>query len=95
MPKSTWKGRIELVKACKFDDVIRSWVWTRSSGESLEDYKRMTAAHARDRKELRSVKNLFVAGKFDEARRRADYLDTIVRDRIPSAVWDVLYAEQV
>jgi hypothetical protein len=54
------------------------------------DYKdvNLNKAYTKDRKELRKVYNLIKIGKITEAGEIATYLDTIVRDQIPSVIYN-------
>jgi len=45
-----------------------------------------------DCRELREIAGLIRLGKRQQAAMKAHYLDTIVRDSIPGAVWDWLEA---
>lgn len=48
----------------------------------------LNKAYTKDRKELRKVYNLIKAGKWKAAGEIAKYLDTIVREQIPSVIYN-------
>lgn len=53
----------------------------------------MLRCGAEDAKDLRVIGETIAAGDILEARKSVEWLDTIVRDSVPDAVWDYVHDE--
>ncbi len=56
--------------------------------------KELASQYATDVADLQTLRDAFAASDFDEARRLADAMDTIVRDQIPLQVYHTIFPER-
>jgi hypothetical protein len=86
LPASSFKSLSQ-----HFKKSIRSWryAWVSKSARQPHNYD-MAASYRQDANDLSEVYRLWRAGKIAEAGRRADSLDTLVRDIIPQGVWEII-----
>jgi hypothetical protein len=71
----------------KFEKVIDKWRHTFDADRDKE----MIKVHREDAKDLTKGLNMLRAGKYEEARRHFEYLDTVVRELVPDNIWDYLH----
>lgn len=74
----------EIVKLQKLDDIVAEFE------KVVKDYKSQWPQFEKDNEKLKQTLDLFKAGKFKEALKIIDSADTIVRDHVPSDVWEIL-----
>lgn len=81
------KIEIDITKSINlFKEAIKGWRVPES--EKLD--KKFAACYVSDRKDLNRVLKLILNGDLKGARIKARSLDTIVREQIPSKIWDIL-----
>ena len=56
--------------------------------------RELAKRYAKDVDDLKALREAFAAGDFDEARRLADAMDTIVRDEIPLQIYHTIFPER-
>lgn len=67
-----------------FETKIDNWK------EDNKKDKKMVEAYTKDRKELRIILGFVKKGKYKEAGEHAYFLDTVVRDVIPSKIYNII-----
>lgn len=72
----------------EFKEAIKNWKSCNG-----DDDKEMTKMYVSDRKDLRKILKLFKKEKYKEAYDMAWNLDTIVREQIPSSVYEIIEME--
>lgn len=73
-----------------FEKVIDKW--RHAFDKDKAPYKKdLIKVHREDAKDLTKGLNMLRAGKYEEARRHFEYLDTVVRELVPDNIWDYLH----
>lgn len=74
----------EIVKLPKLDEIIKEFE------EDVANYKSRYPNFTHDIEQLKNTLELFKAGKYKEAYKIINMADTIVRDVVPIAAWEIL-----
>ena len=77
----------------RMDLAIREWQLYGERAAAKGDTE-LAEQYATDISDLTALRDAFAAGDFDEARRLADAMDTIVRDQIPLQVYHTIFPER-
>lgn len=56
----------------------------------FKDDKDLISLYRQDAKDLNTIRNFVIAGRFDLAAKKAHYLDTDVRESIPMTLYNIL-----
>ena len=84
--KKTMKTKATMIK--EFQANIKDWVW--NGDKKAVEYDETVEVHTKDQKDLRKILSLFKAGNQKEAGELAYNLDTVVRDVIPTDLYDIV-----
>ena len=72
----------------EFKENIKDWIWKGNKKD--DDYQEMVEVHTKDRADLTDVYNELEDEDYKMAFQLAYNLDTVVRDNIPTEIWDLL-----
>lgn len=84
------RNKITEQDIAKFKKSIRNWKWVPQPGDTPADTKMMKRVHLKDREDLRMVLHYVEQGAYRDAAQEAYFLDTIVRDQIPTKIYNII-----
>jgi hypothetical protein len=83
---------MKVMNAQQYADYIKGIEDFKTNIENWKGADDMAKIYASDRKQLMRIYNFIKEGKLRQARNEAYYLDTILRDQIPSVVYNHITA---